>query len=229
MERYRIADEIIGFELKNKENKNRFKSFQITEEDSEGIIRIEESYLVSFQNQHRNLSLVQCELILSMRYFYDYLISKDKLFMHAAVVVKNDYAYIIIAPPGGGKSTFAKHIVKYQTESAFIFADDRIVIANKKGTPVVWTTPWSKIINGNPTLHYVVKAFCIVRKSDDCSICCECEEEIIKEIINEYPKECWNDVDRILHTINLEKCNLIRVQSNNHYLSISNIFEMATL
>lgn len=81
--------------------------------------RIEDNCFRVFQNQHRNLSSSQCELILSMRNFYNYLVSKGKIFMHAAVVVKNDLAYIIVAPASGGKSILAKQMVENQSESAF--------------------------------------------------------------------------------------------------------------
>lgn len=226
MEQYRIADETIGFIAKNKENELRFKGFLTTTESPEMILRIEDSYLNSFQNQHRNLSSAQCELILSMRSFYDHLVSKSKLFMHAAVVVKNDLAYIIIAPPSGGKSTLAKQMVENMPESAFIFADDRVVIGNLEGAPVVWTTPWSKIINGDPAQHFEVKGICIVQKSDSCSICNVREEKIIGGILNEYPEECRIDVEKILHTISLKKCNLVWVQSNIYDLSIGKMYEM---
>ena len=225
MEQYRIADETMGFITKNKENELRFKAFLITTESPKMILRIEDSCLNSFQKQHRNLSSAQCELILSMRSFYDHLVSKSKLFMHAAVVVKDDLAYIIIAPASGGKSTLAKQMVENMPESAFIFADDRVVIGNLEGTPVVWTTPWSKIINGNPAQHFKVKGICIVQKSDSCSICNVRVEKIIEGILNEYPEECQIDVERILHTVNFKKCNLVLVQSNIYDLSIEKLYE----
>lgn len=226
MGQYRIADEVVEFTARSKENERRFKAFLTTSEGPAEILRIEDSCFKTFQNQHGKLSSVQCELILSMRSFYDYLISKGKLFMHAAVVVKNDLAYIIIAPASGGKSTLAKQMVENQSESAFILADDRIVIGNLEGTPVVWTTPWSKIINGNPAQHYVVNGLCIVQKRDTCSIGTLSKEDIMAGILREYPEECQIDVERILHTINLEKCNLLRVQSNIYDLSIEKVYEM---
>ncbi len=226
MKQYRIADEVVEFTAKNKETELRFETFQITSECSEAILQIEDNCFKAFQNQHRNLSLSQCELILSMNKYYDYLVSKGKLFMHAAVVVKNDRAYIIIAPASGGKSTLAKQMVENQSESSFIFADDGIVIGNIEKTPVVWGTPWSKIINGNPFKYYVVKGLCIVQKSNICSIGCISKEDITAVILNEYPDECRMDVERILHNIFLEKCNLFRVQSNIYDLSIEKIYEM---
>lgn len=226
MEQYRIADEVVEFTTKNKETELRFEAFLTTSEGSEAILRIEDSCFKAFQNQHRNLSSSQCELILSMRNFYDYLVSKGKLFMHAAVVVKNNRAYIIVAPASGGKSTLAKQMVENQSESTFILADDRSVIGNLERTPVVWTTPWSKIINGNPAQYYMVNGLCIVQKSDTCSIGHLSTEDIMVEILNEYPEECQIDVERIFHTINLEKCNLLRVQSNIYDLFIEKLYEM---
>lgn len=226
MKQYRIADEVVEFTAKSKETELRFEAFQTTSEESEAILSIEDNRFKAFHSQHRNLSLFQCELILSMRDFYNYLVSKGKLFMHAAVVVKNDCAYIIIAPASGGKSTLAKQIVENQLESAFVFADDRIVIGNLEKTPVVWATPWSKIINGNPSRYYVVKGLCIVQKSDICSIGRLSKEDIMAGILNEYPEECRIDVERILHKIILEKCNLLRVQSNIFDLSIEKLCEM---
>ncbi|SDW78807.1 hypothetical protein SAMN05216391_11761 [Lachnospiraceae bacterium KHCPX20] len=123
----------------------------------------------------------------------------------------------------------AKQMIEYQPESAFIVADDRIVIANLEGAPVVWTTPWSKTINGNPTQYYVVKAFCIVKKNKSSSIIRGCEEEIVEEILCEYPKECRMDVERILRSINLEKCTLLRVHSNIRDLPIEKLFKMVVL
>lgn len=223
---YRIADEVVKLTAKSEENELRFKAFLTTSEEPVEILRIENSCLKAFQNQYVNLSSAQCELILSMRGFYDYLVSKGKLFMHAAVVVKNDLAYIIIAPASGGKSTLAKQMVENRSESAFILADDRIVIGNLEETPVVWTTPWSKIINGNPVQHYVVSGLCFVQKSDRCTICRVSKEDIIKEILNEYPEACRIDVERILYAINLDKCNLLQVQSNIFDLSIEKLYEM---
>lgn len=226
MGRYRIADEIVEFTAKHKENELRFKAFPTTSEGAAENLRIEDSCFNAFQDQHRNLSSAQCEMILSMRSFYDYLVSKGKLFMHAAVIVRNGLAYIIIAPASGGKSTLAKQMVANPSESAFILADDRIVIENLKGTPVVWTTPWSKIINGNPAQHYMVNGFCIAQKRDACSIEYVSKEDIMAGIMNKYPEECQIDVERILHTINIEKCNLLRVQSNIYDLSIEKLYEM---
>ncbi|SDW78778.1 hypothetical protein SAMN05216391_11760 [Lachnospiraceae bacterium KHCPX20] len=80
MEQYRVADEVIRFSSKYVENELRFKAFLTTTEDAEVDLRIQGSYLEGFQKNHRNLSLAQCELILSMRSFYDYLIKKENFF-----------------------------------------------------------------------------------------------------------------------------------------------------
>lgn len=69
MARYSIADETIEFTAKNKENGLRFKKFLTTTESSEIILQIEDECLNAFQRQHGNLSMAQCELILSMRSF----------------------------------------------------------------------------------------------------------------------------------------------------------------
>lgn len=226
MGQYRIADEVVEFIARYKENEIRFKAFETTSEGAVEDLSIEDSCLSAFQNQHGNLSSAQCEMILSMRSFYDYLASKSKLFMHAAVAVRNNLAYLIIAPASGGKSTLARQMVENQSEFAFILADDRIVLGDSAETPVVWATPWSKIINGNPAQYYVVNGLCIVQKNDTCSIERVRKEDIMVGILNEYPKECQIDVERVLHTINIEKCNLLRVQSNIYDLSIEKIYEM---
>lgn len=97
-------------------------------------MRVEDNCFNVFQNQHRNLSSAQCEMILSMRSFYDYLASKGKLFVHAAVIVRNGFAYIIIALASNRKSTLAKQMVANPFESAFLLVGDRIVIGNLKRT-----------------------------------------------------------------------------------------------
>lgn len=146
--------------------------------------------------------------------------------MHAAVVVRDDWAYVIIAPASGGKSTLAKQMVENQPGKAFIFSDDRIVLGALEGTPVVWTTPWSKISNGNPALHFEVRCICMVEKSASCSICDALEAQIVLEILNEYPDECRPDVKRVFSTFELKKCNLVWAQSNIDDLPIGRLYEM---
>lgn len=44
--------------------------------------------------------------------------------------------------------------------------------------------------------------------------------------MNEYLEECQIDVEGILHTINIEKCNLLRVKINIYDLLIEKLYEM---
>lgn len=54
--------------------------------------------------------------------------------MHAAVIVRNGFAYIIIELAINRKSTLAKQMVANPSESAFLLVGDRIVIGNLKRT-----------------------------------------------------------------------------------------------
>lgn len=119
----------------------------------------------AFRKQHGNPSAAQYELILLMRSFFNQLIMKNKLFMHATVVVRDDWAYVILAPKSGGKSTFAKQMVENQPGRALIFSVDRIVLGVLEEIMIEWPTFGGKISNGNPAQHFEVECICMVGKA----------------------------------------------------------------
>lgn len=72
----------------------------------------------------------------------------------------------------------------------------------------------------------MVNGFCIAQKRDACSIEYVSKEDVTTGIMNEYLEECQIDVEGILHIINIEKCNLLRVKSNIYDLLIEKLYEV---
>jgi len=79
----------------------------------------------------------------------DALFAFNRLIIHAAAICRNDRAYLIIGPPGEGKSTQVRMLQKNHPGEFFVICGDRPILKLGKGEIVVHPSPW----NGKENWH----------------------------------------------------------------------------
>lgn len=208
--KYIIADEIVRFDAEIESLERRFDYYLYQGEiDSNSEICLEFDKFYKFRKIHDHLSELQCELIFSLQIFFDKMIKKNKLLLHAGVVVIDGASYIFIGEAGCGKSYFLHRLMEYYPGS-YIFSDDRTVIGIKDKKLWVWNTPWSKngikAFDGNSANYiFFIKNSNVfdVRKSN--------VDELATNIKDLYPEEYQDQVyDLLCKIIRKNSCFIIK-------------------
>lgn len=149
--------------------------------------------------EHPHLSLGQCEVIQTARFFYYHIIDYKKFMIHSSVVVVDGRAYLFCAPSGIGKSTHVEQWIKYFGDRAYIYNDDRSVIGMENGKIYVWGTPWSKYSSFNSNTKVQLQGICVLKQSMDNSIKLLDQQTAVSSIASQYPRpEGSNKHNKIL-------------------------------
>lgn len=130
------------------------------------------------QKLNPNLSMDDCEYMMTGASFYEALLHFNGMLLHSSGVVVDGYAYLFTADPGTGKSTHTSLWRKYLGEDrAVIINDDKPAIRLIDDGIYVYGTPWSGKTDQNINMRVPLGAIVSIEQS---------KENWIKEIT---PKE----------------------------------------
>lgn len=135
------------------------------------------------ENPH--LSLPECEVIVTTRFFYRNLLKHNGFMLHSSAVVMDNKAYLFSAPSGTGKSTHTEQWLKLFGERAMILNDDKPAICVTPDKIVACGTPWSGKSDLNLNLSVPLQGICILSRSETNDIKPMEQSRAIYSIINQ--------------------------------------------
>lgn len=170
MERkYKIANLKITADFRHSMMTSRSEKY-LCDFDGETDIQIpyNERITTDFQTKNPHLSLDECEVILTTRFFYNRLLSDfDGFMLHSSAVAVDGKAYLFSAPSGTGKSTHTEQWLKLFGERAEILNDDKPAIRFFDGKPYACGTPWSGKSDLNVNKIVPLQGICVLERSEE--------------------------------------------------------------
>lgn len=105
------------------------------------------------------------EYMLMGRAFYDYLIARGGMMLHASAVVVDGEAYLFSAPSGTGKSTHTSLWLR-RFEDAYILNDDKPALFLSDGRVYAAGTPFSGKYDISADRSVPLRAIAFIERSD---------------------------------------------------------------
>lgn len=116
--------------------------------------------------------------------FYEYLITRGGMMLHASAVVVDDEAYLFSAPSGTGKSTHTSLWLR-RFKDAYILNDDKPALLLKDGRVYAAGTPFSGKYNISANRVVPLRAIAFVERSDTNRIEPISEKRALYELLNQ--------------------------------------------
>ena len=219
--RYLIADEIVIFEKEGKSINDRFDLYKYNEDNYfDYDICLEYDGFEQFCKEHNNLCEEQCELIYTLQIFFRNMLNKNKLLIHASVIVINGLSVMFIGNAGCGKSYFLEKLKLYCSES-YIFSDDRTVIGLENQKLLAWNTPWSKFGISSPKGIFIDYIF-FISVDNVFDISEISSERLIQNMVYLYPKVFRNQIGSLLYKM-IKKKKCFEIKNDMHSFDIQKL------
>ena len=213
MKTYRIADVIVGMEVGGRTLKQA-APYEIPDTTAEMIVYSKPEAL---QKLHPELSLDDCEYLLTGDCFYQRLSFFDGMLLHASCVVVDGLAYLFTAPSGVGKSTHTQLWLKLLGDRAFILNDDKPALRILDGKVIAYGTPWSGVDDYSINTGVPVGGIAIVKRAANNSIRPLAPAEALFPIMDQSMRS-WSEegknrfysiLDRVIHNTKIYElsCN----------------------
>ena len=149
------------------------------------------------------------EMICILRHIAEEVVDFDAMFLHSAIVKKDDFAYAFLGHSGSGKSTHAMEWVKYFGESATIINGDKPVVRFLDDGIYAYGSPWCGVEGFNVNTKAKLKAACFIKKATKNEITALDSKEVFNRILDQtvIPKKAkrrirhFELVDRLIKEI----------------------------
>lgn len=139
--RIEIADFV--FEIKNKYSYcEQFVADYITDKEPDFFIEVSEEELLNHKARCEGRPLHYLEFLEIYRKICNFIIEKDGILMHGAVIEFDGKAYMFTAPSGTGKTTHIRLWKKLYGDRVSIINGDKPLIRYINGEFVAYGTPW---------------------------------------------------------------------------------------
>lgn len=129
-------------------------------------ITVEDEGLETFKEENPNLSINDCEYLLTGAVFYEKLIEYGGVMLHSSAVVVDGYAYLFSASSGTGKSTHTGLWLEYFGDKAYILNDDKPALRIIDGEVFAYGTPWSGKTDLSRNERVKVAGICFIERSE---------------------------------------------------------------
>ncbi|MBQ7876225.1 MAG: hypothetical protein IJ316_02945 [Clostridia bacterium] len=167
--RIKVADFV--FEIDNKfEYWEKFTTEYITDEEPDFHINLDVEYLKSRQLSAPEQHLPYTEYLEVYREICNYIIQRDGILMHGAVIEFDGNAYMFTAPSGTGKTTHIKQWKKLYGDRVSIINGDKPIIRNINGEFIVYGTPWCGKEHFNRNTKAPLKGIVLLSRAPENSI-----------------------------------------------------------
>ncbi|MCD8237816.1 MAG: hypothetical protein LUC92_00525 [Clostridiales bacterium] len=130
-------------------------------------VAVADEGLEIFKNDNPNLSLNDCEYLLTGAVFYEKLIEYKGVMLHSSAVVVDGYAYLFSASSGTGKSTHTGLWLKYFGDKAYILNDDKPALRIIDGEVYAYGSPWSGKTDLNRNERVRIAGICFIERSEE--------------------------------------------------------------
>lgn len=167
--RIKVADFV--FEIDNKYSySEKFVTDYLTDECPDYHIAIDEDFLKKRQATLPERPLQYIEFLEIYRKICDFIISKDGILMHGAVIGFDGNAYMFTAPSGTGKTTHINQWKKLYGDRVSIINGDKPLIRHIDGEYVVYGTPWCGKEHFNTNTKAPLKGIILLSRAPENSI-----------------------------------------------------------
>ena len=167
--RIKVADTV--FEINNKDSYwEKFVSAYLTEEEPHHYIELSEEFLQEAFNASQSFSVGYTEYLETYREICNYMIQRDALLMHGAVIEYEGMAYMFTAPSGTGKTTHIRQWRKAFGKAVRVINGDKPIIRYKDGEFIAYGTPWCGKEHYNTNTSAPLKGIVLVSRGEENSI-----------------------------------------------------------
>ncbi len=105
--------------------------------------------------------------------------------VHACTIKIDNYAYLLLARSGTGKTTHSKLLKEYLGDKMTYINGDKPIIRIIDGTPLAFGTPWNGKERYGENTYAPVKALVFIERALDNSICEISSEALLAKILNQ--------------------------------------------
>lgn len=206
METYKIAGITVEYDSFMEPLKGRSKKYRVDNAVPEETFRIRRDEMIDLKR--RSDSTVDwgtCEYLLMGTRFYDALIDRDGMLLHASAVVLDGEAYLFSAPCGTGKSTHTSLWLDYfGKDRAYILNDDKPAIRCDTGKPVVYGTPFSGKNDIGENRCAPLKGICFLEQTEDNTISRLGDVKALASILNQTIRPTQTErMNKLLRTVEI--------------------------
>lgn len=166
--RIKVADTV--FEIDNKyPYSEKFVTEYLTEEKPVCHISLDEDFLGK-ANEKSESPIEYTEFLEIYRQICDYMVKKDGILMHGAVIAFEGCAYMFTAPSGTGKTTHIRQWRKVFGEKVEVINGDKPIIRYINGKFIAYGTPWCGKEHYNKNTCAPLKGIVMLSRGEENSI-----------------------------------------------------------
>ena len=167
MQKYRIADLVVGVDFQYERGYNQAQPYRIDDETEPDLcLEISEKRYEYEMNRGAD-SRELVEYVLTRWMFQVKILKFDGLVLHSSAVVYENKAYLFSAYSGTGKSTHTQlWIQRFGADKTFILNDDAPAIRKIDGKWFAYGTPWSGSSPLNVNTKVPLQGIGFIERSD---------------------------------------------------------------
>ncbi len=172
MKLHRIADLYVGIDYKYDILKKQAPRYQTNDrpEIVDILVRATDGSVDGLKKKNPQLTLDECEYLITGANFYNCLIDFDGLMIHASAVLYKGDAYLFSADSGTGKSTHTQLWLKAFGDEAQILNDDKPAVRFIGDKFYAYGTPWSGKTDFSVNTRANLKGICLIHRAKENSI-----------------------------------------------------------
>ena len=214
----KIANKVLKINAFNESTKKYCLSFISEEKPDYEITMTEEDLKNESLNSNNGQVYVNEEISALYRKIADLLVKDDIVVFHSSAIMVGNYAFLITARSGVGKSTHSKNLNEYIGDSFKYINDDKPLL--EVGERVtVFSTPWNGKERRGNNISAPLKAILFLNRGETNSFRkIENKQEIYIKMLSQIylPKEkskrekALNIADKLLKNINFYEINVTK-------------------
>ncbi len=162
---YNIAGYPVSFDAAYPTLRTRSEKYRCEDTPDAVRLSVTEAQIAALRDGTPLLTDDLREYMLMGRAFYNYLISRGGMMLHASAVVVGGEAYLFSAPSGTGKSTHTSLWLR-RFDDAFILNDDKPALIPAQGRVFAAGTPFSGKYDISADCTVPLRAIAFIERSD---------------------------------------------------------------
>ena len=183
---YRLFDLNIEIDEKFPQTRIRLSEYISKEkENADMIIRITDREILAEREKDSENDNCYLEMICIFRHIIEEITDFDGMFLHSAVVEKDNCGYMFTGISGAGKSTHAKGWLNYFGNSAKIVNGDKPILRFRKDGIWAYGSPWCGTEGYQVNTSVRLSAACFIQKALKNRIVPMNNNEVFKCLLNQ--------------------------------------------